>query len=106
MRIGWQGIALCRDKGAKGGEDSWKGKHFTGVFMQVYRSPQSNMRVLECSMLSDNLDIVAISETWNGENQWDTVIPRYKPYKQDRKGWLEGHVKFYIKEDLDQMRKY
>lgn len=51
------------------------------------------MGELECLVLKDYLDKVRVSETkWNDGNQWNTVIPGYELYRQDKKGSVQEGI--------------
>ena len=71
----------------------------------MYRCFYANARHLQAKMgelvLKENLDKVVITETWwNGENQWDMVISKYKHNRKDKEGHSGGGVALYIKEGI------
>lgn len=52
---------------------------------------------LECLLSKEKKDIVSISETWwNENNQWGTVIPRYKLYWKDQEGRIWDRAILYV----------
>ena len=51
------------------------------------RSLGNKINELEVIMASENIDVVAVTETWfNGSNDWDITIPGFSLYRKDRDG--------------------
>ena len=49
------------------------------------------MGELEHLVVRDNIDIMAMMETWwDLEKQWDDAIPDYQLYRRDREGRVGG----------------
>ena len=63
------------------------------------------MGKLEYLAAKDNIDTVAITETWwNLEDQWDAAIQGYKLYRRNREKRVGGGVAIYVKEGVESSR--
>ena len=65
------------------------------------RSLGNKINELESIMASENIDLVAVTETWfNESHDWDITIPGFSLYRKDREGRKGGGVALYMKDSI------